>query len=155
MSYDAYTSGTSRGLTVPSLQQLKMEAVISAPADCEVQSVIKFLNAQSIAPIKIHHQLCQVYGHTWLKQSTHLLLVVGWEVFNHHTPYRPRPHTQWFPSFLTPQEIPVWSASGFSERKRGRDEYHSGSNPKWQTSMIQDTKVGPMIWQISQFQRGI
>ena len=53
-----------RGLviTVASLQRLKMEALIPTPADCELRSVIKFLNAQSIAPIKIHHQLCQVYG---------------------------------------------------------------------------------------------
>lgn len=39
-----------------------MEALIPAPADCEVRSVIKFLNAQSIVPIEIHHQLCWVYG---------------------------------------------------------------------------------------------
>ena len=32
-----------------------METLIPAPADCEVRSVIKFLNAQSIAPIEIHH----------------------------------------------------------------------------------------------------
>ncbi|PNF14616.1 hypothetical protein B7P43_G12124 [Cryptotermes secundus] len=56
-----------------------MEALIPASADCEVRSVrsvIKFLNAQSIAPIKIH-QLCQVYGpnvmskqmvHRWCRQ---------------------------------------------------------------------------------------
>ena len=29
-----------------------------APADCEVRSVIKFLNAHSIAPIEVHRQLC-------------------------------------------------------------------------------------------------
>jgi histone-lysine N-methyltransferase SETMAR len=39
-----------------------MEALIPAPADCEVRSVIKFLNAQSIAPIEIRRQLCRVYG---------------------------------------------------------------------------------------------
>ena len=63
-SHDACTSGTSRVLTVASLQRLKMEALIRAPADCEVLSVIKFFNAQSIAPFEIHCQLCQVYGHT-------------------------------------------------------------------------------------------
>ena len=47
-------------------QQLKMEALIPAPANCEVRSMIIFLNAQSIAPIEIHRQLCQVYGHTRL-----------------------------------------------------------------------------------------
>ena len=64
-SYDTNTSGTSPVLTVASLQRLKMEAHIPASADCDVQSVIKSLNAQSIALIKIR-QLCQVYGHTWL-----------------------------------------------------------------------------------------
>ena len=63
---DACTSGTSRILTVASLQRLKMEALIPAPANCEVRSVIKFLNAQRLEPIEIHCQLCQVYGHTWL-----------------------------------------------------------------------------------------
>ena len=65
-SHKACTSGTSRLLTVASLQQLKMKALIPAPTDCEVLSVIKFLNAQSIAPIEIHRQLCQVYTHTRL-----------------------------------------------------------------------------------------
>ena len=54
MSHGAGTSGTFRVLTVASLQRLKMEALIPAPADCEVQSVIKFLNKQGIAPIEIH-----------------------------------------------------------------------------------------------------
>ena len=65
-SHDACTIGTSQVLTVQLLQWLKMEAVIPVPADSEVRSVIKLLNAQSIAPIKIHRQLCQVYGHTLL-----------------------------------------------------------------------------------------
>ncbi|GFY17102.1 hypothetical protein TNCV_1088781 [Trichonephila clavipes] len=38
-----------------------METLISSPAASEVRSVIKFLNAESIAPIEIHRQLCQVY----------------------------------------------------------------------------------------------
>ena len=58
-SHDACTSGTSRVLTVASLQRLKMKALIPAPSDCEVWSVIKFLNTQNIAPVKIHRQLCQ------------------------------------------------------------------------------------------------
>ncbi|GFV63574.1 HTH_48 domain-containing protein [Trichonephila clavipes] len=40
-----------------------METLISSPAASEVRSVMKFLNAESIAPIEIHRQLCQVY---WL-----------------------------------------------------------------------------------------
>ena len=60
--HDACTSGTSWVLTVASLQWLKMEALIPSPSDCEVWSVIKFLNAQSIAPIEIHRLLYQIYG---------------------------------------------------------------------------------------------
>ena len=48
MTYDACTSENSRALTVASLQRLKMETVIPAPADCQVRPVIKFSNAQSI-----------------------------------------------------------------------------------------------------------
>ena len=66
MSHYTCTSGTFQVLTVALLQRLKMEVLILSPANCEVQSMIKFLNAQSIAPIEIHRQLCQVYGHTWL-----------------------------------------------------------------------------------------
>ena len=65
-SHDTCTSGISRDLTVASWQLLKRETLISVPADCEVRSVMKFLNAQSIAPIEIHRQLCQVYSHTRL-----------------------------------------------------------------------------------------
>ena len=54
-SHDACTSGTSRVLTVASLQRLRMDALIPAPADCEIASTIKFLNAKSTAPIEIHH----------------------------------------------------------------------------------------------------
>ena len=63
MSHDACTSGTSRVLTVALLHRLKMEAFMPTPTDYEVRSVIKFLNAQSIAPIEIHRLLCQIYGH--------------------------------------------------------------------------------------------
>ena len=38
-----------------------MDALIPAPTDCEVRCVIKFLDAQSIAPIEIRH-LYQIYG---------------------------------------------------------------------------------------------
>ena len=58
------------------------------------------------------------------------------------------PRAQWFPSFLTPQEIPVRPASAFSEWQRGGDECHGGSNPKRQTSTQgRPTNVGPTIWQ--------
>ena len=31
-------------------------------ADCEIPSVIRFLNARNVLPSEIHHQICQVYG---------------------------------------------------------------------------------------------
>ena len=65
-SQDACTSGTYRVLTVASFQRLMMEALIPAPADCEMRSLTKLLKALRIAPIEIHRQLCQVYGHTRL-----------------------------------------------------------------------------------------
>ncbi|KAJ4438533.1 hypothetical protein ANN_14478 [Periplaneta americana] len=52
----------SRLVSVAWQQWSEMEALIPSPAACEVRSVIKFFNAQSIAPIDIHRQLCQVYG---------------------------------------------------------------------------------------------
>jgi len=34
---------------------------IERAADCEIQSVIRFLNARNVLPSEIHHQICQVY----------------------------------------------------------------------------------------------
>ena len=31
-------------------------------ADCEIRSVICFLNARNVLPSEIHHQICEVYG---------------------------------------------------------------------------------------------
>ena len=54
-SHDACTSGIYRILTAASLQRMNIEALIPTPADCEVRSVIKSLNAQSIVTIEIEH----------------------------------------------------------------------------------------------------
>jgi len=35
---------------------------IEGTVDCEIRSVIRFLNARNVLPIEIHHQICQVYG---------------------------------------------------------------------------------------------
>ena len=128
-SHDACTSGISRVLTVESFQRLNMEALIPAPADCEVRSVIKFLNTQSIAPIKIQRQRCQQS-----LPADYPLLVAqncpGAPVVQKIVPQvgaRPTDaRTQskahgvsignyCGPSFLTHQEIPVRSVSAFSE----------------------------------------
>ncbi|GBL84139.1 hypothetical protein AVEN_118554-1 [Araneus ventricosus] len=39
-----------------------MFKTISDPADCEVHSVIRFLNAKKVKPAEIHRQLVEIYG---------------------------------------------------------------------------------------------
>ncbi|GBN96570.1 hypothetical protein AVEN_208380-1 [Araneus ventricosus] len=39
-----------------------MFKTISDPADCEVRSVIRFLNAKNVKPAEIHRQLVEIYG---------------------------------------------------------------------------------------------
>ena len=39
-----------------------MFKIIERAADCEIWSVIRFLNARNVLPSEIHHQICQVYG---------------------------------------------------------------------------------------------
>jgi len=38
------------------------KTIDGAAADCEIRSVIHFLNARNVLPSEIHHQICQVYG---------------------------------------------------------------------------------------------
>ena len=66
MSHDSCSTGTFRVLTLASLQRMKLEALIPAPSDGEVRSIIKFLNAESIVPIEVHRQLCQQISHSLL-----------------------------------------------------------------------------------------
>jgi len=39
-----------------------MFKTIERAADCEVRSVIRFLNARNVLPSESHRQICQVYG---------------------------------------------------------------------------------------------
>ncbi|GBM24540.1 hypothetical protein AVEN_217120-1 [Araneus ventricosus] len=39
-----------------------MFKTIVDPADCEVRSVIRFLNAKEVKPAEIHRQLVEIYG---------------------------------------------------------------------------------------------
>ena len=41
---------------------LNIFKTIEGAADCEIRSVIRFLNARNGLPSEIHHQICQVYG---------------------------------------------------------------------------------------------
>ena len=78
-SHNVCTSGTYQVLTVASLQRLKVEALIPAPADCEVWSVIKFLNNKRCVMLIAAVDLLQENdrSHTAL-QSTHLLQEFSW-----------------------------------------------------------------------------
>ena len=114
--------------------------------------MIKFLNAQSVAPIKIHRQLCQVYSYTRLdgqhiscRSPTGRCLIII-----HPIARTSRPND--FHLFLHLKKF--LSVSAFSEQ-RGGDEYHSGSDLRRQTSTTQSTKVGPTVRQMSQFRRNM
>ncbi|GBM16608.1 hypothetical protein AVEN_88950-1 [Araneus ventricosus] len=39
-----------------------MLKTIADPADCEVRSIIRFLNAKKVKPAEIHRQLVEIYG---------------------------------------------------------------------------------------------
>ncbi|GBM86355.1 hypothetical protein AVEN_64235-1 [Araneus ventricosus] len=39
-----------------------MFKIIANPADCEVCSVIRFLNTKNVKPAEIHRQLVEIYG---------------------------------------------------------------------------------------------
>jgi len=39
-----------------------MFTTIEGIADCEIRSVIRFLNARNVLPSEIQHQICQVHG---------------------------------------------------------------------------------------------
>jgi len=42
--------------------ELNIFKTIEGAANCEIRSVIRFLNARNVLPIEIHNQICQVYG---------------------------------------------------------------------------------------------
>ena len=39
-----------------------MFKTVVGAADCEIRSVIRFLDARNVLSSEIHHQICQVYG---------------------------------------------------------------------------------------------
>jgi len=46
-----------------------MFKTIEGAADCEIRSVLRFLNAGNVLPSEIHHQICQVYGDNAMSDS--------------------------------------------------------------------------------------
>ena len=47
----------------------EMAAPIQSPANCEVRSVIRFLNAKAECPAEIHKQIVAVYGDVTNRQN--------------------------------------------------------------------------------------
>ena len=75
-------------LTVASLQRLKMEALILAPADCGVVCDKVFKCTAHSADWNSSSAVPDLWPHmTW--RLTHLLQEFGWVLFNHHAPYSP------------------------------------------------------------------
>ena len=48
-----------------------MFKTIEEATDCEIQSVIRFLNTRNVLPSEIHHQICQVYGDNAMSDGMH------------------------------------------------------------------------------------
>ena len=96
-----------------------------------------------------------LWPHT-ARRSTHLLQEFGWEVFNHLPPHSPDlvPNDIFF-LHLKNFRVRSASASASSEWQRGGHECHRCSNSRRQTSTTQDRKVGPTLWQMSQFRMWI
>ena len=53
---------TEIGRLVLAWQPFVVEVLLSTTAKCEVRAVIRFLNTKDNTPIKIRHQLTEVYG---------------------------------------------------------------------------------------------
>jgi 2-succinyl-5-enolpyruvyl-6-hydroxy-3-cyclohexene-1-carboxylate synthase len=47
----------------------EMAAPLQSPANCEVRSVIRFLNAKGERPAEIHKQIVSVYGDVMNRQN--------------------------------------------------------------------------------------
>jgi hypothetical protein len=47
----------------------KMFKMIKRPADCEIRSVIGFLNARNVKPADIRRQICEVYGENAMRDG--------------------------------------------------------------------------------------
>ncbi|KAJ4449394.1 hypothetical protein ANN_00793 [Periplaneta americana] len=99
----------------------KMNDVIDNPADCEVRSVIRFLNARHLKPAEIYRQLKEVYGDTVMNERN----VRKWcEMFNNgrtnvHDETRPRR-----PSLITEDLKTKVNDRILQDRRTSLDELH-------------------------------
>jgi len=55
-----------------------MFKTIEGATDCEIQSVIRFLNVRNMLPSEIHHQICQVYGDNAMSDGMASILGEWW-----------------------------------------------------------------------------
>ena len=149
-SHDSCTNRSSRVLIVASLQRMKLEARIPAPADCEVRSVIKFFNAQSIAPFEIHCQLCQVYGHTRIdgQHFSSRSSAARYLIFIHPIARTSRPVISIF-SYTSRNSCPV-RVSVFENDREAEVSVTVVPIQGGRLLRHRDTKFGP-IYDISQF----
>ena len=147
-SHDAFTSGTFRVLTIASLQLLKMEALISAPGDYEVRYVIEFLRNKRRRMLTSGDVLLHDNGHTGFEVNKSPAGVQLGGVLS--STLQPEPRAQWFPSFLTPQGIPVRSASAFSAWQSGGDECHN-SGSKSHAADFYDTEIQKLVPQCNKY----
>ena len=150
-SHEACTSGTSRVLKVASLQQLKMETFIPAPADREMWSVITYLNAQSIAPIEIHCQLCH-YGHTRLDDK-HISCKSSSGMSHHRPPYRLDLAPGDLRLLLHLKKSLCGQRKGFQNDRDTEMSVTVVPIPGGKLLQHRDIKVGSTVRQISQFRR--
>ena len=140
-------------LQYPRCMGWSLEVLIPALANCEVQFVIIFLNAQRIAPIEIHRQLCQVYDHTRLySQQISCRIPTRCLIISHPIARISRPVISIF-SYTSWNSCPV-SVSVFrmTESRRWESQWLQF---RAADSTTQNTKVGPTVWQMSQSRRWI
>ena len=110
-THEACTSGTSRVLTVSLFQRLKIEALILAPTDCEVHSVMKFLKNRLRGMLGAAVVLLNdnARPHT-ARRSRYLLQKFSWKVSNHPHAVRTSLPVIFISSFIS------WNLSDQSQR---------------------------------------
>ena len=118
-SHDACTSGTSRVLTVASLQRLKMDVLIPASADCDMRSVIVFDCTEHSADRNSSSAARSMATHGSAVNTSPAGVRLGGVS---HPPYSPKFAPSDFHIFLHLKEIPVRSATAFSKWQKGGDE---------------------------------
>ena len=117
-------------------------------AVCDKVILNKRHGMHSAGVFSLHHN---ARSHVALR-STHLLLEFSWDVFN-HLHYNPDLASGDFHRFLHIKKFLFGKRQRFQDGRRRRWVSRSGSNPRRQTFTTQGHKIGPTVWQKSQFRR--